>query len=128
MTKNIYVASHCRWAGLWVASVLTRHGLGIHSSWLQEEFRRTDTYSEEERQAIASKNVSEVIESDGLVLVASADRVPGGKFVEAGIALSFSYPVVIIGHRENMLLWHPDIAAVSTPDEAAEWLNKEFSR
>ena len=60
-----------------------------------------------------------------LVLVAGPDRYPGGKFVEAGIAMGLGKPVVVLGHRENMLLWHPDVHAVETIDRLVEYLGDD---
>lgn len=121
---NIYVASHCRWAGLHVASVLRAAGHNITSRWLNSEFKPTDHHSAEERRVIAQEDFDDVVAADGLVLVAGPDRYPGGKFVEAGIALARGLRVVIIGRRENMLMWMPCIESVDTPEEASALYRK----
>jgi hypothetical protein len=119
---HVYVAAHCRWAGQHVADVLKAHGHTIASRWLNEPFGRVEEYGDAERQRIAKMDLDDVKDCQALVLVAGPDRYPGGKFVEAGIALGLGRLILVIGRRENMLMWHEDIIRVETPEEAAELL------
>jgi len=59
-----------------------------------------------------------VLAADALILLAGPDKYSGGKFVEAGIAIGAGKRVIVIGRRENMLLWHPQVDRVDTVDEA----------
>ena len=102
---KIYIASHSRWAALHVASVLRSRGHEICSRWINKPFNRVADYTEQEREVIATEDVIDVINCDSLVLVSGPDKYPGGKFVEAGIAIGLGKRVIIIGRRENMLLW-----------------------
>lgn len=119
---KIYVAAHCRWAGLYVAEYLEDVGFEIVSRWLYEPFGRVEEYGPDDRQRLALMDLEDVKRADALVLVAGPDRYPGGKFVETGIALGAGIPVVIIGRRENMLLWNPSVPTVAEPGEAANVL------
>lgn len=119
---KIYVAAHCRWAGLYVAGVLQKAGHEITARWLHQPFGATSDYTPEACRDIATQDADDVATADGLVLVAGPDRYAGGKFVETGIALGMSKRVVVIGRRENMLIWHPSIEVVETPEKAAEIL------
>lgn len=119
---KVYVASHDRWAACHVASVLEAHGHAITSKWHYKEFKASQEHTPDERECIAEDDVSDVNRADALVLIAGPDRYSGGKFVEAGIALAWGKRVVIIGRRENMLLWLPSIQAVDTPELAATFL------
>lgn len=114
---KIYVASHDRWSALHIAGVLSEKGHAITSRWVHQTFSATETYAEADRQRIAREDMEDVLAADMLVLVAGPDKYPGGKFVEAGIALGAGKRVVVIGRRENMLLWHPAIARVDDPRE-----------
>ncbi len=67
-------------------------------------------------------DAGQVAECDCLVLIAGRDKYNGGKFVETGIAMGLKKIVIIIGHRENMLLWHPSIACFDEPVTAAQYL------
>lgn len=115
---KIYVAAHCRWAGLHIAAVLRAAGHEITSRWLDQPFNPTGSVPLEERPGIAQQDAEDVIASDALVLIAGPDRYPGGKFVEAGVALGRGIKIVVIGRLENMLMWHPAIAQVDTPEAA----------
>jgi nucleoside 2-deoxyribosyltransferase len=106
---KIYIAANNQEAALQVAHVLEGVGHKIVSSWLREEFLSVEDYSEPERVKRAEQDTSDVLKSDLLILLAAPFRVSGGKFIEAGIALGAGKPVVILGHRENMLLWARNI-------------------
>lgn len=119
---KVYVASHDRWAACHTAAVLERHGHAITSMWHEKEFNPTEKHTEAERAEIAEEDFADVSRANALVLIAGPDKYSGGKFVEAGIAMGLGKPVVVIGRRENMLLWLPTVHAFDTPDEAARFL------
>lgn len=114
---RVYIASHCRWAGLYCASVLIGRGHEISSRWLFEPFLQTQDYTEAAREAIARMDYEDVVASDALLLVAGPDRYSGGKFVEVGIAVARDIPVTILGRRENMLMWLPSMRVIDTPQQ-----------
>lgn len=119
---KVYIASHCRWAGLYAADMFGRLGHEITARWLHEPFGATGNYTEAERHRIARMDADDVARADALVLIAGPDKYSGGKFIEAGIAIGMGKRVVIIGRRENMLLWLPDIQCFDTPTGAAAFL------
>jgi nucleoside 2-deoxyribosyltransferase len=104
---KLYIAAANQEDARGVAAMCRAAGHTITSQWLDEVFKPTADYTESERKDIAIVDANDVSAADALVLLASPKRIPGGKFVEAGIALGESKPVFILGHRENMLLWHP---------------------
>lgn len=107
---KLYIAGHNQEDAIAVADALMGHSAHqITARWLKKPFNRTNEHSEEERIAIAEEDHSDITAANGLVLLASPKRVPGGKFVEVGIALGQGKPVYILGHRENMLMWHPSV-------------------
>lgn len=117
---KVYVASHCRWAALHVAEVLNDSSqCDVVSRWHYKAFNLTETHTVEERHAIAQEDYDDVTEADILVLIAGSEKYPGGKFVETGIAIGQGKPVIVIGRRENMLIWLPSIIQVDTPQDAA---------
>jgi nucleoside 2-deoxyribosyltransferase len=119
---KVYVASHDRWAACHVADVLERAGHAIVSMWHEKEFNPTSQHTEAERAAIAEEDFGDVARADALVLIAGPDKYSGGKFVEAGIALGQGKPVIVLGRRENMLMWLPQVRIADTPQEAAKAL------
>jgi nucleoside 2-deoxyribosyltransferase len=106
---KLYIASSDKTVARWVAAKCRKAGHTVTSRWLGMRFALTETYSEEDRVAIATVDVEDVTVADALVLIASPHPVPGGKFVETGIALGMGKPVLVLGRRENMLMWHPSI-------------------
>lgn len=103
---KLYIAGSNQEEARKVAKLCKESDHIITSTWLEEDFFRTSEYTEKDRNKIADKDVKEVIESDALVLLSSPTRIPGGKFVEVGVALGNEKPVFILGHRENMLMYH----------------------
>jgi len=103
---KLYIAGHDQYEARKIASILHNAGHGITSRWLDEDFKPTKEYSLAERKTIAYMDTFDVIAADALVLISSPEKVSGGKFVEAGIAIGLGKKVFIIGHVENMLLYH----------------------
>lgn len=114
---KIYVAASNQEKARFVAEALKQQGQEITSSWVYMPFHRTEEHTPAERREIATRDVNEVKQSDFFVLVAQEDRPPGGKFVEAGVAIGCGIPVVVIGRRENMLMWHPYVLTVESLEE-----------
>lgn len=113
---KIYIASHNQKEAQELAERLTKAGHIITSTWINESFKRTHEYNPADRISIANKDVDEVRKSDALVLISGQDWCPGGKFVEAGVAIGLGIPVLALGHLENMLLWHYRVIAVKDID------------
>jgi len=118
--KKAYVASHDIDKARKVAEVLDNMGFMITSRWLENSFNPTDSYTLNQRIVIATEDVDDVSDSDFLVLISSDDRVPGGKFVEVGVALGQGKSVYILGHRENMLMYHPKCIQLSKIEDINE--------
>ena len=103
---KLYIASHSQEEARKIASICSQAGHEITSRWLQEDFSKTSQYTDDDKCLIADNDYDDVTKADALVLLFTPYRVPGGKFVEAGIALGQLKMVYVIGARENMLLWH----------------------
>jgi nucleoside 2-deoxyribosyltransferase len=120
---RVYVASHDKELASVAAHELTSGGHHILSTWHQLEFKPTDEHPEWNRRVIAKRDADEVSMADAVVLIAGPDRYPGGKFVEVGIAIGQGKPVVVIGRRENMLMWHRNVIGAANAKEAAAILS-----
>jgi hypothetical protein len=105
---NFYVAASHQGRAKIVARCLELAGHKVIARWLGEPFCRTRYLSEESRMLVAKMCADDIAEADALVLLSDDARTPGGKFIEAGIALGQGKRVFVIGWRENCLLWHPD--------------------
>lgn len=115
---RIYVASHSQELAKDAAKAFREAGHEICARWINDTFAPTNEYLESDRVRIAQEDADDVAACDALVLLAGPDRYPGGKFVEAGIALGLSKKMIVVGRRENMLLWHKSIQQVADLAEA----------
>lgn len=104
---KFYIAAHDQATARRVQAMIQREGVVFTSRWVDSTFK--DFYTTEEKQNIALEDTEDVLAADALISLSSVFRVPGGKFVEVGIALGAGKTVYVIGHRENMLMWHPQI-------------------
>lgn len=120
---KLYVAAHSQEEARAVAKILKEAGHEITSRWLDEDFSKTSEYTFIDKVGIASDDVEDVHKSEALVLLPSPRRIPGGKFVEVGVAIGTDKRVFILGHRENMLLFHP----LCTTFDSVEQLVKEIA-
>jgi hypothetical protein len=121
---RVYIAGDSQEKCLEVAEELIKAGHEIISSWLYEEFLRTKKYTPERRAIIASQDESDILDCEALVCVASPDMVPGGKFVEVGLAHGMGKTVFILGRRENMMMWHPSFQHADNVNALVEILAK----
>lgn len=125
---KVYVAGNNQQISNKIANTLRASGFTIVSSWLNEKKFNTKTHTKKEKQAIAHRDYNEVCKCDMLILISSPHYVPGGKFVETGIALGRRKKVIVIGHIENMLLWNVNIMQFNTIEQFIEsyYRNKEI--
>lgn len=115
---NVYISSHCRWAAQHVKAVAKAAGLAVASTWHDEQPRDLEKLTEPEIADKLAANYSRILSSDALILVASPDKVPGGKFVEVGIAWALGKRILVVGRRENLYLRSPAVEAFETPEQA----------
>jgi hypothetical protein len=106
--------------------LLVEKGYEITAKWLDEPFRRTLTYSVENRRHIANMDRDDVLRSDLLIHFATDRYIPGGKFVEVGIAIGANIPVINVGHQENMLMWCDSVETVDTQEYAILLLERRI--
>jgi nucleoside 2-deoxyribosyltransferase len=123
---KIYLAGHDQTEARTVAQSLRIEGHSIVSKWLQSSFASTDSYCLADRIQIAFDDVRQVQACDVLVLLEPDPivRVPGGKFIEVGVALGLNKRVFVVGPRANMLMYHPLITQVGNADELCNELRE----
>lgn len=103
---KLYIAGHSQEEARAIAKLCREAGHEITSRWLDEDFSKTGNYTDVDKAGIASVDVEDVLCADAMVFIASPRRVAGGKFVEAGIAIGTGKRVYILGHQENILMYH----------------------
>lgn len=126
---KVYVSAHHPDPAKQLAEALRAAGHTVSSTWHEE----TDRPAADDAAAWASKaavNVTQISNSDVLVLISSPEhvsgtkRVSGGKFIEAGVALGRMVRTFVLGAVENGMLHHPRVEQVDTTDELIRKLDR----
>jgi hypothetical protein len=111
---KVYISSHDLQYARLLREFLQSKKIEVNSSWLDE--------SELCLSAAAARNFKEISEADVLLVLSGDNCYPGGKYVEAGIALGQGKTVFILGARENRMLHHPMTVMCQTAQELIERL------
>jgi hypothetical protein len=117
---KIYISSHDIDKAREVAAAVSAAGYPVISTWHLGDapMKRSDDMTEAQKRDKAASNVDQIIGAcNVLILVASEEKVPGGKFVEAGVALGCKRKVYVWGRRENILLHHPSVKVFDSLEE-----------
>lgn len=101
-----------------VAEQLSERGFIVSSTWLQEDYplnMNLDGLTPEQHAEIATQDLEDVISSDILIFFAEDqnNQPPrGGRHVELGYALALGVNVYIVGQRENIFHYLPNVKVV----------------
>lgn len=111
---KVYISSHDIEKARTVAKAVDAAGFPVISTWHLGDgpMKRSAEMEHVEMVNKARSNVAQIRgTADVLILVASEEPVPGGKFVEAGVAIGCGKRVLVWGRLENLMLRHPLVAA-----------------
>ena len=98
------------------AEQLARAGHHVTSRWLLDEYS-SESHSEAQR---AEWDLEDVDRSDALVLLTMALGAmfsSGGRMVELGYALGRGTKVIVLGPRENIFCYLPQVVQCETVDD-----------
>lgn len=108
-----------------VAEQLSERGFIVSSTWLQEDYplnMNLDGLTPEQHAEIATQDLEDVISSDKLIFFAEDqnNQPPrGGRHCEFGYALALGIDIYIVGNRENIFHYLPNLKVV--PNLEALW-------
>jgi len=124
---KVYISSHDVERAREAAAAVEAAGHSVVSTWHlgTGPMKRAADMTADEMTNKARANAHQIGLCDALLLVASADKVPGGKFVEAGIAIGRGKRVVVWGDRENLLLHHPAVTAAAAIETVVEMVGRK---
>jgi hypothetical protein len=108
---KVYVSAASPLEADYVAGFIKNSGHEITSTW-HSLHSLPPNRPEDWRRKIEKENDPQIRKANVLVLVASRGLVPGGKFVEVGIALGAGKRVLVLGDHEkpeNKMLRHPKV-------------------
>lgn len=106
-----------------LAAILKSLDHEVTSDWHNRPYFPTASYDEPMRELIATDARKLIEKSDALVVFSTDEPVPGGKFVDVGIALGSGKKVFLIGHRENLKMWDSAIRAFGSVNEFLEFIS-----
>lgn len=116
MQSKVFITGSNVYAAAYFAYVLEANGIRVMSDWHNSPnpLRRSSDITENERKQIANNSIGAIKNSDFVLIIADPDMVPGGKFVDVGVALGAGKKVILVGRRENIKMYHSDILAVDS--------------
>lgn len=79
---------------------LSRHGITVTSSWIDQDF--DDDTAPDDLETYATLDLAEVSGSDVVAVFTALGSTSGGMWVELGYALARGIPVVVVGDRTNV--------------------------
>lgn len=128
MTPKVYISASNRWAALFFADAISKSMMGLVSSlWHDEPMTRTREIADERKEQMAHEARERIQNSEVLLLIADPDMVPGGKFVDAGIALGAGRTVILVGRRENLKMFDPAVIQVDDHWGVLKVLRDQFA-
>lgn len=83
------------------------------------------------RAMFATEDVSDVVSADVVISFTEPPRSSasrGGRHVEHGIALALRKMLIVVGYRENIFHWLPQVQFFETWDEALIYLTDQTNR
>jgi nucleoside 2-deoxyribosyltransferase len=120
--KTVYISSNNIESAKLIAEEFVAAGHRVVSTWHESDEPRE---TEIQRTDAADLNVTQITEeTDVLVLDCPDHLVPGGCYVEAGVAIGAGIPVVALNVksagdlRRNLLLHHPSVIAAANAADA----------
>lgn len=129
MAIKVFITASNTYSAAYFAGVLEANGFQITSGWHDNPtpLKRSTELSESERVKIAEKSKQQIKNSDYLLVIADPDMVPGGKFVDVGVALGADKKVILIGRRENIKMYDPGVVAVATVQDVLREMGCEVT-
>jgi hypothetical protein len=99
-------------------------GIEVTSRWLDTQPRARSLYSEDDWRALGLLDQEDVLAADTLVCFAEAEGEGGngGRHVELGMALALGRRVIVVGRREHIFHYLPEVEVVESWPEALRLL------
>lgn len=117
-----------------VRQTLVKNGIDVTSRWLLEGgvLKTPVVENEKEGSLHVLTNDLEDINLADVVVVFSPKKAfgnsTGGRHVEFGYSLALGKRLILVGFRENVFHWHPDVICVRTKKEMFKLLYKFKSK
>ncbi len=110
-------------------AILEQHGHVVTSRWINGNHEHTDVNADAERSRFAEEDMDDLAEADVVLWFSEPEKIEGrnrgGRHVEFGAALAFGMPIVVIGRKENVFHYLPEVVHRDNLQEAIEYLEVE---
>jgi nucleoside 2-deoxyribosyltransferase len=100
--------------------VLKQNGHEVTSRWINGKHEVLEGQSMDINVRFAEVDWDDLMRADVMIFVVpeSSKRGRGGRHVEFGIALAKDIPIFVIGWRENVFHWLPQVTHVDSLEDA----------
>ena len=124
---RVYPASKTYYAPLFQAYNLKQSKVFFCARWLQHHQHGTPDTSEHAAAQFWQQDEKDVAGSDAVLVYGEPDDVLKGALVEAGMAIAYGVPVILIGEHPawSTWRWHPEVFHADTIEKAIEMLWEE---
>jgi nucleoside 2-deoxyribosyltransferase len=113
-----------------VRKALVKNGINVTSRWLLEGGVLKTNVVENEREGsmhVLTNDLEDINIADAVVVFSpkkAFGNSTGGRHVEFGYSLAMGKKLILVGFRENVFHWHPDVTCVRTKKELFKLLYK----
>lgn len=127
---NIYLAAAYprRAEMLMKAATLEALGHDVTSQWMHQDFGDGSVRATKERGAFAKMDLTDIDESDVVLVFTDKPSSTGGYHVEFGAALMMGKRCVVVGPRQNIFHCLDGVEHCATWDEAKALLTEADAR
>jgi nucleoside 2-deoxyribosyltransferase len=121
--KRVYTASKLTQAELWNKLQETERRVFFHARWLKHIKLRTPDTPEHATEFWLQDEL-DVKDADAVIVYAEGEDRLRGALVEAGMAIAYNIPVIVVGDHADYGTWqyHHGVHRVRTIEEALEYI------
>lgn len=98
------------------------HGHRVICRWIEGNHQLTDIKNDPEYTRFAREDFQDLSNSDVVLWFSEPEKIEGrnrgGRHVEFGIALAYGIPIIVIGRKENVFHWLPEVRHVAELSDA----------
>jgi hypothetical protein len=88
----------------------------VISRWIEGNHEISEANGDWDRSRFAQEDLEDLHNSDVVLWFAEPEKIEGrnrgGRHVEFGLALAWGIPIIVIGRKENVFHWLPEVRHV----------------
>jgi hypothetical protein len=111
---------------------LQKIGHLVTSRWIEGNHEISEVNADADRQRFAVEDWMDLKDAEAVLWFAEPEKIEGrnrgGRHVEFGLAIAWNIPVFVVGRKENVFHWLPEVRHFASPDEALTALTGEVRK